>query len=170
MKCLGIIWNSIYEFKDEILEDLKKYVVVEHSFSLDLSDEYENFVRTLYSFDEIADWKVDKKIETMFANSDDRKIGVVLFNVNTDNVRYHEFKKRNVYSDLEDLKVLIRNKYSKKIPIYFFDNIFHATDDEKEFEQDYKLVNSYINSCLINEAEKEKTYVKSLGEYNESKR
>lgn len=51
-----------------------------------------------------------------------------------------------VYSNLENLKSSIRNKYKEKVNLYFFDNVFHMTDDENEFKTTYSYLVDFIKS------------------------
>lgn len=140
---LGILWNSVVDMKEQILNDVNEYCDIIDHFDLELGEDYEQFVRDIYSLDDIAEWKVDKKVETMFACSDVKNVVVVVFNIDTYTMEYHELKKRMVYPNLEEMKKNIRMKYKDLVPVYFFDNIFHVTDNEKEFEDDYNLVKSY---------------------------
>lgn len=166
MKSLGIIWNSAYDFKDDIVSDMSQVVKVDGCYHMDLGDDYEKFVRTLYSFDDIADWKVDSKLKAMFFENPNRKVCVVIFNFDADQTFYHAYKKRSVFSQLENLKGTIRGEYSKKVPCYFFDNVFHASDNAKEFEQDYNLFLEYYKKYgfVPDTKEKGKTKVYISGE------
>ena len=51
MFSIGIIWNSVYHFKDEIINDLSKGLDIKDSFTLDLADNYVNFVNDIYQSD-----------------------------------------------------------------------------------------------------------------------
>lgn len=151
MICLGILWNSMREHLSEVLTDISSYGEIEDAFSMDLGQNYEKFVRDIYSQDEIAEWKVDKKIETMFHCSDNRKITIVILNMKNSKMVYHEYKKRNVFANLENMKTEIRKKYSQLVECYFFDNIFHVTDDEREYIADMGVVNEYIKKGIKTE-------------------
>ena len=150
MVCLGVLWNSVQDYVPDILVDISEHGKVISYFSLELGDNYERFVRDIYSCDEIADWKVDKKIETMYECTDVRRVTIVFINVETSEQTYHIYKKRMIYTNLENMKTEIREKYSRIIPNYFFDNTFHVTDDEKEFKDDLVIITNYIN-MLLNE-------------------
>lgn len=143
MLCLGILWNSVQDYKKMVLTDIGKQSDLIGYFDLSLGEKYEQFVRDIYAMDDIAAWKVDKKIETMFKCSDSRNITVSFMNVDLTDLFYHEGKKRMVYTNLENLKTGIRKKYGKMVNYYFFDNIFHMTDNEKEFSDDFGVVESY---------------------------
>lgn len=65
MKCVGIIWNCAFKFKDDILGIMSRFCKIDDSYTIDLQTNYESFVRTIYDSDNIAKWKVDKKVEKM---------------------------------------------------------------------------------------------------------
>ena len=149
MVCLGILWNGISEYSEEVIQDISKYCELIESFSIDLGDYYEDFVREIYAQDHIADWKVDKKLETMFKCSDSRVVNIIFVNIDTKDTHYHEFKKRMVYTNLENMKTNIRAKYSKYVNPYFFDNVMHMTDDESEYKNDYNVVIDYAKKMQM---------------------
>ena len=144
MLCLGILWNSVQEYKDMAIDDIQKYGSLIGTFDMSLEENYEAFVRDIYAQDEIASWKVDKKVETMFNSSDVRTVTVVFIEVDLTEQFYHGGKKRMVYTNLENLKTGIRYKYGKMIKDYFFDNVFHMTDDERELRADLTVVSYYL--------------------------
>lgn len=149
MLCLGILWNSIQEYKDMAIEDIQKYGSLIGTFDMPLEENYEAFVRDIYAQDEIATWKVDKKVETMFNSSDVRTVTVVFIEVDLTDQFYHGGKKRMVYTNLEKLKTGIRDKYGKMIKDYFFDNVFHMTDDERELRADLTVVSNYLKNMSM---------------------
>lgn len=161
MKSLGILWNSSSCFKDEIKSDVKEYAKIIGTITIDLEDNYEEFVREIYAQDDIAKWKVDKKLETMFLCTSNKIINVLIMDIDVEEQYYHPHKKRMVYKNLEQMKIDIREKYSKKVPVYFFDNVFHVTDNENEFYLDYEVIKKYMKIGKVIESEfNEKTKVK----------
>ena len=58
-----------------------------------------------------------------------------------------------VYANPDRMKTNIRKKYSKLVSNYFFDNVFHLTDDEKEYEECAKVLLKYTNEQLISKEE-----------------
>lgn len=149
MLCLGILWNSVQQYKDMAIEDIQKYGSLIGTFDMPLEENYEAFVRDIYAQDEIATWKVDKKVETMFNSSDVRTVTVVFIEVDLTDQFYHGGKKRMVYTNLENLKIGIRDKYGKLIKDYFFDNVFHMTDDERELKADLTVVSNYLKNMSM---------------------
>ena len=149
MLCLGILWNSVQEYKNMAIADIQKYGSLIGTFDMPLEENYESFVRDIYAQDEIASWKVDKKVETMFNSSDIRTVTVVFIEVDLTDQFYHGGKKRMVYTNLENLKTGIRDKYGKMIKDYFFDNVFHMTDDERELKADLIVVSNYLKNMSM---------------------
>ncbi len=149
MLCLGILWNSVQEYKDMAIEDIQKYGSLIGTFDMPLEENYEAFVRDIYAQDEIATWKVDKKVETMFNSSDVRTVTVVFIEVDLTDQFYHGGKNKMVYTNLENLKTGIRDKYGKMIKDYFFDNVFHMTDDELELKADLTVVSNYLKNMSM---------------------
>lgn len=149
MLSIGIIWNSANDFKDYILSDITEYGEILNSFDLMLGEQYESFVRDIYSGDAIDDWKIDKKIETMNQSSDYQGVTVVVLDIDTTEQYYHKHKKRMVYANPDRMKTNIRKKYSQLVSNYFFDNVFHLTDDEKEYEECVETLAKYTDEELI---------------------
>ncbi len=144
MFSIGIIWNSVYHFKDEIINDLSKGLDIKDSFTLDLADNYVNFVNDIYQSENMLQEKIIKKIDYMLMNPC-RKIEIVLFTFDKQKVNYHVMKKKYVYTELEDMKMKIRKKYSGLIVNYTFDIVFHATDNIDELNNCYDVVKKYLS-------------------------
>lgn len=142
MKCVGIIWNCAFEFKEQILRKINEYGKVDSFYCIDLKDNYEVFLRSIYSFESIAKWKVDKKIEYM-RKYPSTLVCIVHFDIDTSQMRYHEKKKHLVYSNLQDLKDFIRDKYKAKLPYYFFDIIFHCSETAEEYLADTQIISLF---------------------------
>lgn len=150
MKCLGILWNTVHPMKEEVLKDICILGDLIEYHDLNLEKDYERFVREIYEQDQIATWKVDKKLETMFASTDARKVCVFIVDISTDEIYFHPYKKTNVFKNIEEMKVSIREKYKNKVNVYFFDNIMHLTDDENEYERDLEVVQKFMNIVGLN--------------------
>ena len=148
MVCLGILWNGMQEHLNEVMKDISCYGEIIDSFSMNLGEKYEKFVRDIYSQDDIASWKVDKKLETMFKCSDVRMVTVVFIDIDATEMVYHPLKKRMVFINLENMKTEMRKKYSQLVKCYFFDNVFHVTDNEHEYNADFRIVNQYCDSGI----------------------
>lgn len=151
MLSLAIIWNSSYHLKDQMLKDMNKYVTVlgniDISFSSD--DDYSKFVYDVYFQENMEKWKIDKKLVHMLSSNLIRSVNVVFLEADITQTEYHPQKKTTVYKSLNDLKVNIRNYYSQYVNNYYFDIVLHATDDCKEFIQNYQLITGYLGGIDI---------------------
>jgi len=138
----GIIWNKGYILKNDILRDISTNNNIIDIQDYNFDDEYESFVRNVYSIENMESWKIDKKLAHML-DCVDRKICSLSFEFDESNVLYHPMKKKMVYADLENLKMFIREKYKTQVDNYTFDVLFHATDSKEELIGLQKLLCSY---------------------------
>ena len=149
MISIGIIWNSVNKYKNNIINDLQGKVTVISSFDYDLGDKFIEFVNSMYHTEQMEQWKIDNKINYMLMNPS-KKITIVIFAFDEKKQSYHPMKKKYVYTDLENVKMYIRKKYSALIPNYTFDIVFHSTDNLIELKKCYDVLNKYLNE-LSNE-------------------
>lgn len=145
MKCIGIIWNCAWQFRYEILKLISEYAVVESHYTLDLHEKYEEFVRSIYSLDTIAKWKVDSKVEHM-SSTECTCVCIVHFDIDTSETYFHEKKKHFVFTNLQNMKDSVRSTFSSRVKNYFFDIIFHCSESDKEFSDNLDMIESYSHS------------------------
>ena len=143
MLSIGIVWNAAQQFSDDIIEDMKKMVCVLETFEMDLSDNYFDFVKKIYLSENMEQWKIEKKILHMKTQTNE-KISVIFFEFDESKMHYHPYKKKNVYSCLEECKTFIREKYKVLIDNYTFDIVFHSTDNLQELKNCYDLIKEYL--------------------------
>lgn len=142
MLSLGIVWNTAQQYNEEIINDIKKQVKIIDCIQLKLDGEFKSFVNDIYYNEE--KWKIEKKYHSM-ESCENKEVTLIIFQFDHSKKNYHVQKHKDVYTELNNLKVCIRNKYSKQINNYIFDNLFHCTDDEFEFYNNYKTALNYIN-------------------------
>lgn len=163
MTSIGIIWNTAQDYSSEIINDIRVDMPILGRIDLDLKDKYEEFVWKLYSTENMEKWKIEKKLLHM-NQTENRKITVIFFEFDESNVVYHPFKKKYVYSQLEDGKRKIREKYKDLVNNYVFDIVFHATDNPKELESCYEVLLEYITDYNKDDNNQENLQkVKKLG-------
>ncbi len=131
MQYIGILWNTISELEDLVITDINEMATVTEAHELDLSSQYEDFVRTIYEHDGIEEWKINKKLEGM-RSSNNQNVVILFIDVDDTQRVFNPNKKKEVITNIETLKRAIRTKYSQLIPNYYFDNVFHMTDNEEE--------------------------------------
>lgn len=144
MLSIGIIWNPVSDYFDDIVSDIKKktnvYVVRKETV-----EDTHAFVYAIYQDMLALDRsKIVFKLQNLFL-SIDNVIVVIIFDFDESNVYFHPYKHKNVYAELDSLKRDIRQKYGNKITNYQFDNVFHCTDDEEEFKYTYKILKKYFH-------------------------
>ena len=171
MVYIGIIWNTVNTFKNEIIEDINMFGTVLRYYEIELGENYDKFVRKIYEYDGIAEWKVDLKLKAM-NDSDNTNIVVIFIQIDDLKKEYNEKKKKEVIVSIENLKDYIRSKYCEKIPNYYFDNTFHMTDNEQELASTLIVLREFLyneyDDYKNNYCDKNKMLVRKK-EYNENK-
>jgi hypothetical protein len=128
-----IIWPPAMDFAHDIEADLKNTNGFDHirsqTLSLNTKSEFENFVRTVYSADDIALWKIERKIAFMELVPEPYQVRIIWL----DN-RYPNFRKKSsndalISSTNEALKRAVREKYKSRVSNYVNDIILHIGDN-----------------------------------------
>lgn len=147
MIVFGIIWGPAYKYSDSILKDIQKYSSPIFAIDLNLKDKLQGFIMDMYSEEDTPRWKINAKLHYMQI-SKNPQIKVCFMNVDERKTYFHERKHYYVYSNIEDMKMFVRNKYSKLIDNYFFDIVFHTTDNHKELSYSVSVLKKYLNLTL----------------------
>lgn len=139
----------IEEFKYVV--DNSKYVHINtdkiDTFINDLGDKYEEFLRKLYADENMTDYRMSKKLEYMdFAENN--RIVAFLMDIGKADYIYNERKGKSTCTQIEEYKKKIRERYSKKLPKYYFDTVLHMTDDEIELDYSIRILEKYKDYCL----------------------
>ena len=143
MRCIGIIWNSAFRYRKEMVEIISRYAMsISRQFEINLKSQYNEFVREIYMSEDMENWKIESKISHM-ENNLNKKVYIVFFEIDSKVQYYHAKKKKYVYINLQELKDLLRNLYKEKIDNYFFDIIFHCTENDKEFCKCKEIIEKY---------------------------
>jgi|GEM_PF-514218 len=122
-----ILWPPVEKYFDEILADISaKYKVIEHS-NYNLENEFVQFVRQIYAIDDIADWKVNKKIEGMVGNN--KIIKVITLEIPEPRYRIKESTNNLISVAVEEIKKHYRERYSSLVEGYFHDILIHIGDN-----------------------------------------
>lgn len=139
----GILWGPAIKYNKEINDIFDKYSRPVFSFGLNLGEYYDDFVYDIYQNEDTARWKIDKKVEHM-RNSPNKDVKVIFFDIDTSKTYFHEKKGYSVFSNVEHMKEEVRSTYKDKIDDYFFDIIFHLTDNHKELDYTAEVLKNYI--------------------------
>ena len=143
MKSIGILWNSMNEYRDEAIEYIKKYSIIEEIIILDLCKNFEKFIRDIYYSESLRTGFIDYKVSIMNDKYDTNTICILFLDVFNSEKIYIERKNKFLYKSVYELKQSIRNIYKDKIKNYSYDNIYHMTDDENEYVLTKNIINKY---------------------------
>lgn len=144
MKAIGILWNSMNKYTNMALQDINKYCKITDVISINFKSLFSDFISKVYPYTGENLWKLKYKISHMDNVYDSNEIKIVFLDIPSSEKIFVERKGIYIYKNIEELKNYIRNKYKNKVDNYAFDNVFHMTDDEKEYEETIKLVKNYI--------------------------
>lgn len=145
MKSIAILWNSMNPFFEEAINDISNFAVIESLEYIEFKD-YRQFVRDIYALD-IGTGKPgysEYKADIMVDKYDSNQICILYLLLPPSEKKYIERKDTYIYENIEYLKQFIRQKYKSKVEKYSFDNVFHMTDDEKEYDFVLNVINKHL--------------------------
>lgn len=122
-----VLWSPVKEYFDEIEKSLSNKYNILDSYTLDIKDDFENFVFDVYSSDDIDDWKIEKKLSG-FKNYGNT-IRVIDIEIINPRFRRKEANNHDISQEVEGIKKEYRTKYADKIENYFYDIIMHIGDN-----------------------------------------
>ena len=144
-KFSGVLWSPALPFKDEILKDISNSFNVTEVREIEFDNRlnYENFVFAMYHIDDIAKWKVIKKLEYM--SKYPTKACIFLFE--TCNPQYRKKARNNqaISVAIETIKKQVRRKYASRLENYFHDILLHMGDNEQHTDFMEKLYEPGLN-------------------------
>lgn len=145
MLSIGVIWNPVSDYFNEIINEIKVRTNLLF-YSVEAVTDHKSFIYDIYrDMLSIDKSKIDLKLSNLFLpNSND--IVVLIFEFDSKKVSYHPYKKKMVFTELDELKQSIRQKYSTKINNYIFDNVFHCTDDMDEYTYTLSVMRRYFDN------------------------
>ncbi|MBQ6889039.1 MAG: hypothetical protein IJN54_16185 [Lachnospiraceae bacterium] len=145
MLCIGIIWNRAISHEKEITSLILQMGNILHEKKIDLDSRFDDFVSGIY-FD-ANPTHVQTKIQALKCDYS-RTIKLMHLNIKTD-YKYFSLKKEAfVYKNIEALKEKIRYEISLKIPNYYFDVIFHLTDNKYEYEKTLQFLENFFEKNI----------------------
>ena len=151
MKTIAILWNSMEDNFENVLNDLKNYSNILDCFKINFNDNFDKFISDIYPYSGSDKWKLEYKINIMNNKYKKNEILVLFLDIPNSEKIYCERKKTYLYKNVEEIKQNIRQKYKNLVKNYCFDNIFHMTDDEIEFNKTLLIIKKHlIINCFNN--------------------
>lgn len=131
-----MLWNPVQPYFDMIEADIAKNHKILESRTVEMNLD---FIRKIYSCDDIMPWKVEKKIEYMQGRNT-TKVRLLRLDMPHPKWRYKASTGNPLSTVGEKLKLKIRAEYTPKVQNYFHDIIVHTSDN---FEQA-----DFIRKCI----------------------
>ena len=150
MKGTAILWPTSRHLWDQIIEDIKKFHVIDETSVLQTTSEEEmkSLTVELYKSDDVADWKVEAKFPH-FMSTNPIEYLAVYFTIDDTRHRIKNKTGNEISMAIEDLKSYVRNKYRDEIARVHRtidgqpDLIIHAGDNEYQTTEIRKTVEKF---------------------------
>lgn len=115
----AIVWNPGVQMVKQIIEEFKKHCSLVTCSSLDLGENYYDFLMDVYDGGKGMDWKLAYKINAMKESSNASEICVIRFTA-ADDFHYRDFK------------MAIRERFAPFIKNYKYDVLIHISENAYE--------------------------------------
>lgn len=139
----AIVWPPAIGFADGIAEEMKETAELAGWLDIRMNrDEFINFVRKVYSTDDVEEWQIQTKLRRMI-EKDCCRVRIVKFYLNNPQFRIKRFG-HTISGTGVEMKERIRDKHKHEIDHYIKDIIIHTTDN---YEQAY-LVSEIVDGYL----------------------
>jgi hypothetical protein len=125
------LWHPVAKYFDEITEKLKVFGKITEVNDYVLSAlEYKFYTRGIYAVDDIAKWKIEKKLEYMMTEHTDKyHLRTVMIQLETPDFRLKASNNKTLSKRCEIIKKFVRTYYKERIDHYFHDIVLHIGDN-----------------------------------------
>ncbi len=145
LPCIGILWNSLDEnMMKEAVGLIGEKVSIQECIPIDLKDKYSEFINAIYEDNHEFEGIPYIKASTLIDKYDSNTIVILNMLVKVSNYMYFNKMKGFMFEEVANLKSFIRKYYKHKISNYAYDNIFHLTVDNDEFQYTNEVCKKYI--------------------------
>lgn len=149
--CIGILWNSLTEdMMCEAVKFIKERATIVGYVAVDLQDKYRQFINDIYLYNNEFEGIPVIKAGTLIDKYDSNTIIVLNLIMKVSNYVYFNKMKGFMFSEIAEMKSFIRKFFKTKIEDYAYDNIFHLTVDNEEFEYTDGICKKYISEYKSN--------------------
>lgn len=149
--CIGILWNSLdKEMFNEAIQVIQEHSTITDCIAVDLQEQYKQFIKDIYLYNNEFEGIPVIKASTLIDKYDSNIIIVLNLIMRVSNYIYFNDMKGYMYTEIAELKTLIRKNFKTRIKDYAYDNIFHLTVDNEEFEYTDEVCKKYIRKYKKN--------------------
>lgn len=139
----AILWPSIQDYFEEATKEIKKNYPVIKTKDFRLSDrEFCSFIREVYAIDDIAQWKIDRKIAFLMRYNI-KSVRVVWMEIAHPRYRKKALNMNNISQEMEAFKQAFRENYQRKVKDYIHDIVLHAGDNYEHNIQLNRIYEKY---------------------------
>lgn len=143
--CVGILWNSLNkEMMEEAIQYIQEHSTITDLVAVDLQDQYKQFIKDIYLYNNEFEGIPVIKAGTLIDKYDSNTIIVLNMIMRVSNYIYFNKTKGFMFTEIAELKSFIRKYFKTKINDYAYDNIFHLTVNNDEFEYTDGVCRKYI--------------------------
>ena len=143
--CVGILWNSLNEeMMNEAVKLISEKSVIYNCVEIDLKEKYRQFIEDIYVHNHEFEGIPVIKASTLIDKYDSNTIMILNLVIKVSNYIYFNKQKGYMLEEIAELKSFIRKYFKQKIKDYAYDNIFHLTVDDDEYEYTDKICKKYI--------------------------
>ena len=121
------LWPPVQDYFDEMEENLAESYPIVFSADYLLGDNFADVVKMVYAADDIADWKVEKKITGMMNYP--KRIRFLLIKIPEPRFRKKSRNNHDISVVGEEIKAKYRDIYAEKVANYYADLIIHSADN-----------------------------------------
>ncbi|MGN0350666.1 MAG: hypothetical protein ACI4ES_03360 [Roseburia sp.] len=134
-----ILWPPVSQYFDQITGEIATGCKVKSWKDYTYSDEtFARVVKGVYHVDDIADWKIDKKIQAM-QQCAEKKVRVLELEILAPFFRLKDLNANSISTVGERLKSIVRERYRNLVDNYIYDIIIHTGDNYMQSEYMKKL-------------------------------
>ncbi len=142
--CIGILWNALNtDLIKEAISDISKKAIIEDSLLIDLGEQYQNFINDIYYFNHDFEGIAYYKACALIDKYDSNTIAILRLVIKVSGIVKDKMK-GYMFKEICELKHQIRDIYKKKIRNYAYDNVFHLTVDDSEYQFTDGVIRKYI--------------------------
>lgn len=142
-----MLWSPVQNYFDEIEQSLKSKHNILDSYTLDIKENFKEFVFDVYASDDIDDWKIEKKLSGFKEHGS--KIRVIEIEIVNPNFRRKEANNHDISQTVEAIKREYRQKYMDKVDNYFYDIIMHIGDNYHHTRKISKVLDNAKKVCQV---------------------
>lgn len=134
-----ILWPPVAEFFDRITGEISTACKVISCNDYTYSEEtFPRIVSGIYHIDDIADWKIQMKIDAM-SRCPEKRLRVLELEILAPSFRLKQMNLNTISTIGENLKGIVRERYMNLVDNYVYDIIVHTGDNFRQSEYIRKL-------------------------------